>query len=58
MRKDVGACKNGNCIAYKDNECLRAIIHKEAIIAREPMVAYIPNRNNTKICELYIKEIK
>lgn len=56
MSRDISGCRNANCEEYQDNNCRRAIRHKQAIDDREPMVAYIGLRNNTKACELYLKK--
>jgi hypothetical protein len=55
MNKDIDGCRNGFCQAYQDNECKRAIRHKEAIKNREEWVFYIPARSNETQCELYLE---
>ena len=52
------ACRNGNCIAYKEDSCRRALRHKEAIQLREKFTEYITPRNNENKCELHLPKDK
>ena len=56
MSNDISACNNYNCEMYRFNKCRRAIRHKEAINKREQWVSYIPNKGNTKPCDVYLEK--
>ncbi len=53
----IAGCKNKYCEEYKNNTCRRAVRNKEAIAKRETYVVYIPERNQEKACELFLKRI-
>ncbi len=53
----IAGCKNKYCEEYKNNICRRALRHKRAIEERETYVVYIPERNQEKACELFLKRI-
>lgn len=55
MKKDIAACKNYNCEAYKNNKCARCMRHRYALSIRETFVAYIPPRSGDERCELFVE---
>lgn len=52
------SCRNGNCIAYKNNTCKKATRHKRNVLEQREKSIYVTDRYNKDKCGVFEKIIE